>query len=201
MASAMDKWPAAARLQTVAAARHLPTATSGSLNSYTTPGDTTRGGHLTRSAHRANLKPSPRKPRHSNAGSRMICHVLSCAPCAGRMFCGPSGHKGLLSCRGSRHSAGIVLVRVFGMGPSSLLPFRSVSAAAALLRRDPVSRVSRRRGRARLAPARFVRLIARASSADAPLPSAHAAAFLKPQPLSCAEKRKAAPEAASLLSS
>ena len=37
----MDKWPAAARLQTVAAARHLPTATSGSLNSYTTPGDTT----------------------------------------------------------------------------------------------------------------------------------------------------------------
>ena len=33
--------PTAARLVAVAAAGHLPTATSGSLNSYTTPGDTT----------------------------------------------------------------------------------------------------------------------------------------------------------------
>ena len=41
MASAMDKWPAAARLVAVAAVGHLPTATSGSLGSYTTPGDTT----------------------------------------------------------------------------------------------------------------------------------------------------------------
>ena len=53
MASAVDKQPAAARLAAVAAARCLPTATSASQNSYTTPGDTTEnvpdvmnfGGH------------------------------------------------------------------------------------------------------------------------------------------------------------
>ena len=38
----MDKWPAAARLHTVAAAGHLPTATDARSCSYTTPGGTTR---------------------------------------------------------------------------------------------------------------------------------------------------------------
>ena len=37
----MDKWPAAARLHSVAAASHLPTATDSGFNSYTTPGGTT----------------------------------------------------------------------------------------------------------------------------------------------------------------
>jgi len=36
MASAMDNWPAAARLAAVAAAGQLTTAASGSLGSYTT---------------------------------------------------------------------------------------------------------------------------------------------------------------------
>ncbi len=37
----MDKWPAAARHHTVAAAGHLPTATDAGSCSYTTPGGTT----------------------------------------------------------------------------------------------------------------------------------------------------------------
>ena len=45
------------------------------------------------------------------------------------------------------------------------------------------------------APARFARLIAprAAQTPDAPVPPAPAGAFLRPQPLSCAEKRKGGP--------
>ena len=42
MASAMDNWPAAARLAAVAAAGQLTTATNGRQSSYTTCGDTTK---------------------------------------------------------------------------------------------------------------------------------------------------------------
>ena len=49
----MDKWPAAARLHSVAAAGHLPTATDGGFSSYTTPGGTT---HLHRYVNEATMR-------------------------------------------------------------------------------------------------------------------------------------------------
>ena len=92
----------------------------------------------------------------------MMCHVLSCAPCAERIFCGPSGHRSLLSSQGFRCSASIFRVRVFGMALSFPIPFRSVSAAAGLPLAGPCfARIACARARSS-APARFARLIARA---------------------------------------
>ena len=89
MASAVDKQPAAARLVAVAAAGCLPTATSGSLGSYTAPGDTTfpitgfcdnrgfEGWILSRSHDAGGLVRRSRKQNACHTAHEAIRHAMA----------------------------------------------------------------------------------------------------------------------------
>ena len=127
--------------------------------------------------------PPAQAPIH---GSVMICHVLSCSSCSGFISRCRFGHAALLSGWQVRYSIQLLRLFVFGIGffsPFVFVPLsppprrtrrtRRTLQMAALApppgsptRRDPDSRVfcarPRRCGRVS-APARFARLIARAS--------------------------------------
>ena len=109
-----------------------------------------------------------------------MCHVLSCSPCRRRSSAVPFLH--------------MVPSVAFRSAPFRPRPRRPGRPQAA----GPFLRAYRAcaplRGRARLVPARFVRLNCARETADARLPSPPAGAFCRPQPLlPRAEKRKGGP--------
>ena len=115
------------------------------------------------------------------------------------MFCGPSRHKGLLSRRGSRHSASVFRVRVLGIGLPSCPRFVPSVPPPGWFG-GTLFRAYRTRAGAPVSAGAVRAPDCARESADAPVLPAPAGAFSRPQLLSCAEKRKAAPGAASLFS-
>ena len=128
------------------------------------------------------------------AGSVTECHVLSWSSCAGCIFGCPFRHDAVLSGGVSGYSSLFRCLFVSGIGPSSRPGFAPAgrSAAGPFLRAYPAC--APLRGRARLAPARFAHLIARArrwTHFSRRLPPG---LFFGPQPLlPSAEKPKGGP--------
>ncbi len=111
-----------------------------------------------REASRRKSGPTDPKPPRCVIG----CHVLSCFPCARGIFECPFRHDAVLSRGVLGYSSLFRCLSVFGIGPSSRPGFTPTGrlAAGPFLRAYPACAPAP--GRPRLAPTRFVRLIARA---------------------------------------